>query len=57
MAELQRIIERSGAHGEVETRIETLTAGALRALEEGPFTDDARQVLRGLADAATQRVV
>jgi len=57
VAELQRIIERSGAHGEVETRIETLTAGALRALEEGPFTDDARRVLRGLADAATQRVV
>ena len=42
---------------EVESRIESLTAGALRALEEGPFTDDARQVLRGLADAATQRVV
>ncbi len=57
VAELQRIIERSGAHAEVESRIETLTADALHALDDGPFTDDARQVLRGLADAATQRVV
>ncbi len=57
VAELQRIIERSGAHAEVESRIESLTSQALRALEEGPFTDDARAVLRGLADAATQRVV
>ena len=57
VAELQRIIERSGAHGEVEQRIERLTTTALAALEAAPFTDDARQVLRGLAEAATQRVV
>jgi geranylgeranyl diphosphate synthase type I len=57
VAELQRIIERSGAHCEVEERIEQLTRTALAALDTGPFTDDARRVLRGLAEAATQRVV
>lgn len=57
VAELQRIIERSGAHGEVEERIEQLTTSALDALAAAPFTDDGRRVLRGLAEAATQRVV
>jgi geranylgeranyl diphosphate synthase, type I len=57
VAELQRIIERSGAHGEVEDRIEQLTTKALAALDAAPFTDDADRVLRGLAEAATQRVV
>ncbi len=57
VAELQRIIERSGAHGEVEERIEQLTGTSLAALEAAPFTDDARRVLGGLAEAATQRVV
>jgi geranylgeranyl diphosphate synthase, type I len=57
VAELQRIIERSGAHGEVEERIERLTAQALTTLDAAPFTHDGRSVLRGLAEAATQRVV
>jgi geranylgeranyl diphosphate synthase type I len=57
VAELQRIIERSGAHGEVEEQIERLTTQALDALAAAPFTDDGRRVLRGLAEAATQRVV
>jgi geranylgeranyl diphosphate synthase type I len=57
VAELQRIIERSGAHGDVEERIDALTRQAMDALDQAPFTGDARRVLRGLAEAATQRVV
>jgi geranylgeranyl diphosphate synthase type I len=57
VAELQRLIERSGAHAQVEKRIEELTGEALRALETGPFTDEARARLADLARAATQRVV
>jgi hypothetical protein len=41
----------------VERRIEVLTAQALRALDEADVTTEAREVLRALADAATQRVV
>jgi geranylgeranyl diphosphate synthase type I len=57
VAELQRIIERSGAHAEVERRIEELTGQSLSSIEAAPVTAEARQVLRDLAAAATQRVV
>ncbi len=57
VAELQRIIERSGAHAEVEQRIESLTRQCLAVLEADGLAEDARQVLTDLAAAATQRVV
>ncbi len=57
VANLQRIIERSGAHAEVERRIEDLTARSLAALDPEVLRPDAVEVLRGLAEAATQRVV
>jgi geranylgeranyl diphosphate synthase, type I len=55
--ELRRVIELSGAHSRVEAMIEKLTAGCLGALEIAPVTGTAREVLRQLAAAATQRVV
>jgi geranylgeranyl diphosphate synthase type I len=57
VAELQRLIERSGAHAEVESRIEKLTAESLAAVDSRAIADGARPVLRELAAAATQRVV
>jgi geranylgeranyl diphosphate synthase, type I len=57
VAELQRLIERSGAHAEVESRIEKLTAESLAAVESAAIAEDARPVLQELAAAATQRVV
>ena len=57
VAELRRIIEDSGAHAEVERRIEALTARSLAALEDAPITAEARRVLRELAAAATQRAI
>lgn len=57
VADLQRLIERSGAHAQVEKRIEDLTAEAMRALALAPVTDEARRRLEDLARAATQRVV
>jgi geranylgeranyl diphosphate synthase type I len=55
--ELRRIIEASGAHTEVERRIDDLTSTSLAALEEAPVTELARGMLRQLAAAATQRVI
>jgi geranylgeranyl diphosphate synthase type I len=55
--ELRDVIERSGAHAEVERRIEELTARSLAALDESDLADDARKALRDLAVAATQRTV
>jgi geranylgeranyl diphosphate synthase type I len=55
--ELRRIIEASGAHAEVERRIDDLTSTSLAALEEAPVTEIARGMLRQLAAAATQRVI
>jgi geranylgeranyl diphosphate synthase type I len=55
--DLRAVIAVSGAPAEVERRIEVLTAQALRALDEADVTTEAREVLRALADAATQRVV
>jgi geranylgeranyl diphosphate synthase, type I len=57
VTELQGVIERSGAAGEVEQRIEALTARSLGALRAAPVTDAARRVLTDLAQAATQRSV
>jgi len=57
VARLRTVIERSGAQAEVERRITTLTDGALEALAAAPVTDAARDALRSLAEAATQRVV
>lgn len=57
VAELQRVIESSGAHAEVERRIASLTTQSLEALEAADFTPAAKEQLRALAMAATQRVV
>ena len=57
VAELRRIIDDSGAHAEVERRIEALTASSLAALDDAPVTAEARRVLRELAAAATQRAI
>jgi geranylgeranyl diphosphate synthase, type I len=57
VAELQRMIEKSGAHAEVERRIEELTGQSLEAIDRAPVTNDSRDMLRTLAAAATQRVV
>jgi geranylgeranyl diphosphate synthase type I len=55
--ELCDLIESSGARARVEDLIDTLTAEALTALAQAPITDQAREVLRELAQAATQRSV
>ena len=57
VAELRRIIEASGAHAEVERRIRALADRSLAALDAAPVTEEARDALRGLADATTQRIV
>jgi geranylgeranyl diphosphate synthase type I len=54
---LRRIIDASGAHAQVESVIDQLTRISLEALERASIDDDAREVLRGLASAVTQRVV
>jgi geranylgeranyl diphosphate synthase type I len=55
--ELRRIITTSGAHDEVERRIQELTASSLGALDDAPLAERAREVLRDLAAAATQRAI
>ena len=57
VAELRGIIEASGAHTEVEQLIRELTERSLTALERAPIAPTARDVLRDLALAATQRVL
>ena len=57
VAELRRIIDASGAHAEVEHRIDRLTTESLAALDRAPVTDVARTELRELAAAATQRTL
>jgi geranylgeranyl diphosphate synthase type I len=57
VAELRGIIEGSGAHTEVEKLIGELTERSLTALEQAPIASSARDVLRDLARAATQRVL
>jgi geranylgeranyl diphosphate synthase type I len=57
VADLRQIIDGSGAHAEVERRIDVLTRESLAALAEAPVTEAARTVLRDLAAAATQRAL
>jgi geranylgeranyl diphosphate synthase, type I len=54
---LRGIIDGSGAHAQVEEVIDRLSAVALTALDRARIDDDAREVLRSLALAVTQRVV
>ena len=54
---LRELIDASGAHAQVEQVIVELTDRALTALDTADIDDRARRVLRGLAEAATQRVV
>lgn len=55
--QLREVIQDTGALARVEALIEELTRDALEALEAVPVTDQARQVLRQLAAAATSRSV
>jgi geranylgeranyl diphosphate synthase type I len=61
VAELRAIIDRSGAHAQVETMIDELARGAVRALTEARIgvglDEHACAVLEGLAAAATRRVL
>ncbi len=57
VAELQRLIVRSGAQAQVEERIEALMRRSLAALDSSPVSEGARSALHALAEAATQRVV
>ena len=54
---LRRVIDDSGAHAQVEQVIGELVALAVAALGRARVDDGAREVLRGLAAAATDRVV
>ena len=54
---LREVIDGSGARAQVEDVIDQLTATALAALDRASIDDDAREVLRGLAAAVTDRVV
>lgn len=54
--ELRTVIVESGACTDVERRIRSLTDQALRALQVAPIQEAAREVLRELAEAATQRI-
>ncbi len=54
---LRRVIDDSGAHAQVESVIRELVDLAVGALDRARIDDDAREVLRGLAAAATDRVV
>ena len=57
LARLQQVIDDSGAHAQVEAVISELVAHALDSLDRAEVRDDAREVLRELAAAATDRVV
>jgi geranylgeranyl diphosphate synthase type I len=57
VAALRRVIESSGAQADVEQRIRALTDESLAALDALPVAGPAREALRRLADAATQRTV
>ena len=57
VADLRDVIDRSGAHAQVEEVIEALAERAVAALDTPTVDDAARGVLRELAAAATQRTV
>ena len=54
---LRDVIEASGAHAQVEEVIGELSRIAVAALDAADVDEHAREVLRGLAAAVTQRVV
>jgi len=54
---LRDVIDGSGARAQVEAVIDQLTDVALAALDRASIDQTAREVLRGLASAVTQRVV
>ena len=51
------MIEASGAHAQLEAVIDQLSDVALAALDRAAIDDEAREVLRSLAEAVTHRVV
>ncbi|GAA2644810.1 polyprenyl synthetase family protein [Dactylosporangium fulvum] len=55
VARLREVIVSTGALERTEERIAALTAAALEALRAADVTAEAREVLEGLAQAATQR--
>jgi geranylgeranyl diphosphate synthase type I len=57
VARLREVIDASGAHAQVEAVIGDLVTLAVAALDKADIDDDAREVLRDLAAAATDRVV
>jgi geranylgeranyl diphosphate synthase type I len=57
VAELRRIIDDSGAHAHVEKVIDELVTHALGRLDASSVQEPARDVLRELAAAATDRVL
>jgi geranylgeranyl diphosphate synthase type I len=57
VARLREVIDASGAHAQVEAVIDDLVALAVTALDKAQIDDNAREVLRALASAATDRVV
>ncbi|MGD9957177.1 MAG: polyprenyl synthetase family protein [Candidatus Nanopelagicales bacterium] len=57
VAALREIITETGALGHVERLIAALTDQCYRALDAADIDDSAREVLRGLAHAATSRSV
>lgn len=57
ITELRSIIDESGAHAQVEAVIGELAGLAVAALDRVGMDDHAREVLRELASAATQRAV
>jgi geranylgeranyl diphosphate synthase type I len=57
LAELQRVIDESGAHAQVESVIDALVERSTKALADADVEEDARVVLAELAAAATDRVV
>ncbi len=57
VADLRRIIDGSGAHAHVEQVITDLVERSLARLDASALASPAREVLRELAAAATDRLV
>ncbi|MFN8169119.1 MAG: polyprenyl synthetase family protein [Candidatus Nanopelagicales bacterium] len=57
VAALREVITDTGAHAHVERLIAALTDQCFSALDAAPIDEPAREVLRGLAHAATSRSV
>ncbi|AEV82605.1 polyprenyl synthetase [Actinoplanes sp. SE50] len=57
VARLRTVIRDSGALAATEARIDELMTASIGALDAAPIDQDAREVLRRLADAATRRSV